>query len=127
MSAAASGTYLASYLDNTIKTNQQKDENNNKPQTTQNAVAIAFRHRSLTSKTAGAEIALLSLHNIYVGNNIRAIDFSYNKIDNFPQGLPLGLKALNLSYNGFSGDIKVCSPIPMHLIELQLSNNQIER
>jgi len=75
-----------------------------------------FRHQYLT--TDKAEILLAQLH------NLKALNLSQNKIDALPRGIPLSLIALDLSFNSFS-----TFPISerLHnLIELKLSNNNIE-
>ena len=76
-----------------------------------------FRHQFLT--TDKAEILLAQL------NNLQALNLSQNKLDSLPRGIPSCLIALDLSFNLFS--TFPSSDRISNLIELKLSNNNIER
>ena len=76
-----------------------------------------FRHQFLT--TDKAEILLAQL------NNLQALNLSQNKLDSLPRGIPSCLIALDMSFNFFTSFPP--SDRISNLIELKLSNNNIER
>lgn len=96
---------------------QKEEDHYNQTSSMSSIKEATFRHQFLT--TDKAEILLAQLH------NLQALNLSQNKLDALPRGIPSCLIALDLSFNFFTSFPS--SDRISNLIELKISNNNIER
>lgn len=86
------------------------------------------QNTSVEGKFAGLHLSTASCAAILtsVSEEVQAIDFSHNVIDNLPTALPINVLGVDFSHN-FLRDLSITSTSWGNIIELNLSHNHITR